>query len=48
MNAFQTHDIRVSRLSNELKKGMSLPEIMKISNHQSLSSLQRYLKIDED
>ena len=48
VSTFQTHDLRVSRLTNEHKKGKTLPELMQISGHQSLASLQKYLKIDED
>jgi integrase/recombinase XerD len=42
-----THSFRRSRLTHLLKKGWDLREIMIISGHKTLSSLQQYLHVDQ-
>lgn len=42
-----THSFRRSRLTHLLKEGWNLKEIMDISGHKTLSSLQQYLHTDK-
>lgn len=42
-----THTMRRSRLTHLLKKGWDLRDIMMISGHKTLASLQQYLHVDQ-
>jgi integrase/recombinase XerD len=48
MKGFSTHSFRRSRLTHLLKMGWHLREIMDISDHKTLASLQKYLDSDRD
>ena len=41
------HDLRVSKLTNLHEEGVSLSDLQKISGHTNLTTLSRYLKVDE-
>ena len=45
-NKWQSHNLRVSRLTNLYNGGMNTKKLMIISGHKSLDSLERYLKCD--
>ena len=41
------HDLRVSKLTNLQEEGVALTDLQKISGHTNLTTLSRYLKVDE-
>jgi len=41
------HDLRVSKLTNLHEEGITLTDLQKISGHTNLTTLSRYLKVDE-
>ena len=43
---WQSHNIRVSRITNMKNKGYAYDKIMMVSGHKSLDSLMKYLKND--
>ena len=45
---WQSHNIRVSRITNMRKADYTYEKIMLVSGHKSLDSLQKYMKNDEE
>ena len=47
-NKWQSHNLRVSRLTNLYNGGINTKKLMKVSGHKSLDCLERYLKCDQN
>ena len=47
MSKWQSHNLRVSRLTNLYRRGYNTKKLMMISGHKSLDCLERYLKFPQ-